>query len=210
MGHDAARMLLAFVVMPLWVAAGFLDWLCHRRTHIETTSGPKESWLHLLLFAELGVPLLAVLFFEVNALLFAMMLAALAAHQITALRDLHHAVPRRVVSPFEQQVHSALEMMPVAALLLLGVLHWPQLLALFGVGGEAPRYELRLRNPPLSTGYVVGLLACVCLFNALPFLEELLRGLRAVRTLPITAGTAGSTPSHAHDVTKRRQERVPH
>jgi CubicO group peptidase (beta-lactamase class C family) len=40
-------------------AAGLADYLCHRAAHIEATSGYKESLLHLLQFAEVGVPILA-------------------------------------------------------------------------------------------------------------------------------------------------------
>jgi hypothetical protein len=57
-----------YFLLPLWLAAGFADWLCHRATHIEATTGAKESLIHLLMFAEVSVPLLAAIFLEVNAL----------------------------------------------------------------------------------------------------------------------------------------------
>lgn len=44
----------------VWLVAGFADWLCHRASHIESTTGAKESLIHLLMFAEVGVPLLAM------------------------------------------------------------------------------------------------------------------------------------------------------
>src|SRR4051812_24630463 len=68
---DVARLALMYFVMPLWLLAGFADYLCHRAAHIESTSGPKESVLHLLLLAEMGVPVLAALFFEINAFVIA-------------------------------------------------------------------------------------------------------------------------------------------
>ena len=43
---DAAELtqnVLMYFVLPLWLAAGFADYLCHRHAHIETTSGAKES-----------------------------------------------------------------------------------------------------------------------------------------------------------------------
>ena len=44
MGADEVlRGMLMYFVMPLWLAAGFADYLCHRATHIERTSGWKES-----------------------------------------------------------------------------------------------------------------------------------------------------------------------
>ena len=50
-----------YVVLPLWLAAGFADYICHRASHIERTSGWKESMLHLVQFGEMAVPVLAAL-----------------------------------------------------------------------------------------------------------------------------------------------------
>src|SRR2546430_9435937 len=58
--------ILMYVVLPLWLAAGFADYLCHRASHIERTSGWKESVLHLVQFGEMAVPVLAALFLEIN------------------------------------------------------------------------------------------------------------------------------------------------
>src|SRR5205823_4190777 len=68
MSPNAAQYALMYFVLPLWLAAGFVDYLCHRASHIETTSGPKESALHLLQFAEMALPTLASIFLEINAL----------------------------------------------------------------------------------------------------------------------------------------------
>jgi hypothetical protein len=54
---DAAELpqnVLMYFVLPLWLAAGFADYLCHRAAHIKTTSGAKESLLHLLQFGEMA------------------------------------------------------------------------------------------------------------------------------------------------------------
>src|SRR5438874_9621319 len=53
--------ILMYVVLPLWLAAGFADYICHRASHIERTSGWKESMLHLVQFGEMAVPVLAAL-----------------------------------------------------------------------------------------------------------------------------------------------------
>ena len=53
---------LMYLVVPVWLLAGLADWLCHRTAHIECTSGVFESVLHLVQFALVGLPLLAVLF----------------------------------------------------------------------------------------------------------------------------------------------------
>ena len=53
---EATRRYLMYIIMPVWSLAGFLDWLWHRQTKIETTSGAKESVMHLLMMAEAGAP----------------------------------------------------------------------------------------------------------------------------------------------------------
>jgi hypothetical protein len=69
--------MLMYFVLPLWLAAGFADYLCHRATHIEKTSGWRESVLHLAQFAEMAVPVLAALFLEITSGVILMMMAFL-------------------------------------------------------------------------------------------------------------------------------------
>src|SRR3954470_24802507 len=143
--QEPAQLIVMYIVLPVWFAAGVADWLCHRATDIEHTTGAKESVIHLLMFGELAVPLLAGLLLDINALIFALMIVAFLAHEATALWDVSFAVKYRHVSPIEQHVHSFLEMMPLTAGLLVASLHWPQALALFGLGDEAARFTLQLK-----------------------------------------------------------------
>jgi ABC-type proline/glycine betaine transport system permease subunit len=170
-----------YFVLPLWLVAGFADWLCHRASSIETTSGPKESLLHLLLFAEMGVPILAALFLEINALIIAAMIVCFVLHEATSLWDVSYASKLREITPIEQHVHSFLEMLPLMALLMIVVLHWTQFLALFALGTEPARFDLTLKRDPLPWPYIAAVLIAVMLFELLPFVEELIRGLRAKR-----------------------------
>jgi hypothetical protein len=55
---SATQHALMYFVLPLWLVAGFADYLCHRAANIEGTSGVKETLLHLLQFAEMAVPTL--------------------------------------------------------------------------------------------------------------------------------------------------------
>jgi hypothetical protein len=181
MDQDPTLLVLMYFVVPLWLAAGFADWLCHRATNIETTAGPKESIIHLLLFAEVGGPFLAVLLLEVNALVLAFMIVMFLIHEATTLWDISYADGLRNVTPFEQHVHSYLSMMPLMALVLVTARHWPQFLALFGLGDEAARFDIALKANPLPLSYIVGAITAALLFAVLPFTEELWRGLRANR-----------------------------
>ena len=176
---DPVAAILLCVVLPLWFGAGIADWLCHRATVIERTSGFRESLLHLLQFAEIGAALVVVLFCEVNALVFAIALTALVLHEATAIWDVRYAARHRRVLPVEQHVHAVLEILPLAAILLLAVAHWPQFLALFGLGPEPARFELAWKRPPLPADLILAILGAAFLLEFLPYAEELWRGWRA-------------------------------
>jgi hypothetical protein len=72
-----------------------------------------------------------------------------------------------------------LEILPLAALLLIIALHPDQFLSLFGIGADVADYTIRLKDPPLPWLYVSIMLTLVFLFEVLPYIEELVRGLRA-------------------------------
>jgi hypothetical protein len=193
---DPALAVLLYFIMPLWFFAGFADWLCHRAAKIEETTGAKESLIHLLMFAEVAIPLLAALFLEINALIIALMIVAFLAHEATALWDVSYAVTRREVTPFEQHVHSFLEMLPLMAAAFVATLHWPQFLALFGAGPEPARFDLTGKQEPLPVAYIVAVLTAALLFELLPYLEELRRGLRTAhgRLIPSRRGIGNRDP----------------
>jgi hypothetical protein len=98
--------ILVWIVLPLWVVAGFLDYLCHRASYIEHANGARESLIHWLMLAEVGLPLSLAVFFRIDALLLSLMLVCLAIHQVTGYLDLKLAMATRKVTIFEHQVHS--------------------------------------------------------------------------------------------------------
>ena len=177
--NDPTLLILMYFILPLWLVAGCADWLCHRASHIERTTGAKESLLHLLMFAELGLPLLAAIFLQINAGIIAIMIVAFFIHEATALWDVSYAVTARDVTPIEQHVHSFLEMIPLMAILFVVSRHWDQFLALFGFGSEAARFSLAWKEPPLPTTYVFSVMTAILLFELIPYIEEFFRGLRA-------------------------------
>src|SRR3954468_22038514 len=157
MSHSAAaEAVLLYFVMPLWLLAGFADYLCHRASRIEITSGYKETLLHLLMLIELAIPLLAAIFLEINALIIAVMIAGFVTHQLTALWDTTFASHKRLITPVEQHVHSFLELMPLMAMLIVIILHWSQFLSLWGLGPDVARYDLVFKPDPLPWIYVAG------------------------------------------------------
>jgi hypothetical protein len=173
------RRFLLYYIVPLWLAAGIADWICHRATDIEHTTGAKESLLHLLMLAEASIPVLAGFFLEVTTPVAALMIASFFLHEATALWDVSYAVTRRNVTPIEQHVHSFLEMVPLMAVSFVAVLHWPQFKALIGQRNEPADLSIRPKNEPLPPGYVPAALGSMSLLEVLPYLEELVRTLRA-------------------------------
>ena len=167
----AAPFLLMYVVFPLWVLAGFCDWACHARTGIATTSGLKENALHWVMYAEIGVGLVAVAFFEIDAAVLAIVLAVFIVHEATVYWDLDYSTMRRDVGPFEQMVHSFLELLPLASLLLLAAIAWQ--------GDALADWDLRPKREPWPIAYIAGAFIASVLFNGLPLAQETLACLRA-------------------------------
>jgi hypothetical protein len=167
-------------VLPAWLMSGLLDYFWHRKSRIETTSGPAESAMHSLMMAEGAAPVLGGLFLDVNAGLLAMMMAVFVAHQATAMWDVAYAVKRRLISPGEQHIHSALEMVPFCALSLMIALHYDQFLSLFGMGDEAADFEVRWKRDRLNPSHLVAILAATGVLQCL-YTEEFWRCLRAHR-----------------------------
>jgi hypothetical protein len=164
--------LLGFGLFPLWLASGGADWLCHRRTHIERTSGPRESLLHLLLFLEIAIPALLALWLEISASLLVLMAAGVLAHMLTSWWDTAFAQPRRYIAPIEQQVHSWLEMLPLFALIIVVLLHASQL--------SEPQWQFTAREQPVAPPWRWAVLLGFAIGLAF-ILEEGWRGLREAR-----------------------------
>lgn len=189
MPQDPTAIIMMFFVVPLWLLAGLADWLCHRATHIERTSGSRESVFHLVMFSEMGAPLLAALFLDVNALVILFMIVMFLLHEATSFWDVEYATRLRAVTPLEQHVHSFLEIIPLLALSLIVARHWPQFLALFGAGGETPRFEFGWKPEGLPPLYVAAVLFGAAIVGGL-YLEELARGLRAEGHAPAKSRAA--------------------
>ena len=82
----------------------------------------------------------------------------------------------REIAPAEQHIHSVLEMLPLTGLLLVIALHWPAFAALFSFG--VSDFSFTLKQQPLPATYIITMLVLTALFEVLPYLEELIRGLR--------------------------------
>lgn len=189
--HQVAGILALGVLLPVWLIFGFKDWWHHRKTQIETTSGWRESGLHLLLVSQAGVAVLAALFFQINALIIGVAIVAYLAHEITTGIDVHYADARREINASEQRTHDYLTAIPLALLVIVVVTHGGQFMALFGFGAEEADFSLRWRENPLPTWYLA-IWVPLSSLNGVIYLEEFIRCLKAARaTQPQSSSTPG-------------------
>ena len=156
---------MVWAIYPAWLVAGLVDYLSHRRTRIERTSGPRESWLHVAQFAVLGIAVAAGAWLEINRGVFALLAVCIGAHSAIAYADVAFTDGRRYIAPLEQHVHGYMEVLPVVALAMVAVLHWDSL--------SNSDWTFRV-----ASGSGVGasvFVASYFILAGIPVLEELLR-----------------------------------
>jgi hypothetical protein len=176
---QSAQRYMMYIIMPAWGLVGALDWLWHRQTKIETTSGPKESMMHLLMMAEAGLPVLAGLYLETNAGLLTLMCAGVLLHQATVIWDVSYTVSRRKIPAREQHTHTFMETLPFDIFAVFACLHPEQFRSMLGMGDEKPDFALHLKKPGLPIRQIAAIFGTMTLFVALPHVEEFLRCWRA-------------------------------
>ncbi|MDP9039723.1 MAG: hypothetical protein M3O02_10695 [Acidobacteriota bacterium] len=176
--HALTRYLL-FVLIPLWTTTGLLDWYFHKKTDIEHTAGIGESLLHLLMFTEVGVPLILGMICEINAGLLSAMAGAVVVHSATAWWDVAYATDTRLLTQGEQHVHGFTEVLPIMALTMTASLHYDQVRAIFGRGPQQPEWALRIKSRRLPFLYLGGLAGLIVAAIGVPFANEIWRCWRA-------------------------------
>jgi len=160
---------LAYGGYLLWLIAGCLDFVCHRRTRLPQTSGLRESALHLAQLALLGIAMTSGLALTIGPAVFAALVALVAAHALLGYLDTRQAYGRRDIRPFEQHLHSVLDLAPVAA--LWWTFSW-------WYRAEAP---LAWRDPPAPTAVWIAVIAPALLLCAAPALLEFRAALAVAR-----------------------------
>ena len=176
---DAETALLRYLVygvLPVWSIPGLLDWNQHRGSRIERNAGTRESLIHVLMMAEVGVPITLALLFEIDPLVLAIIAGSIAAHVVTALWDVTAAEHSgRRVTVWEQHMHSFLESLPIMAASALGCLHWRQVRELIGGARSRDAWRLRWKKEHLPAGNLATVGAGVVAAIVVPYGEELAR-----------------------------------
>ncbi len=176
------RNYILYFVLPFWILLGFVDYLCHRRTRIEKTSGLTEALIHWMLLSLIGGPMMLGLFFDINALVILTMIVAFFLHEAVAIWDVSYAITRREIITVERHLHSYLGVLPFMITSMIICLHWDQFLVLVGLAEQAQSFTLRLKSPPLPLNYIAGIFGAVFGLMVVPYAEELWRCWRAART----------------------------
>jgi hypothetical protein len=177
--------LIGYVLFPIWLLCGVLDYWLHQRTNIAATAGPRESRLHLAQTLQVGLPVLIVLFFELNLLALALLVAAAFAHTVTSYWDIRYASQRRTILPLEQVVHAFMLTLPIFVPALLLVMRWQVVEAPTGPPGAGTgAWALRWRDPPWDMDVIVTVLVASFVFGMLPALAEYWQVTRADKRAP--------------------------
>jgi hypothetical protein len=153
--------LLMYVVLPLWIVAGLIDWWCHKHTRIELTSGYHESAFHLVMFIQTGLGALAAMLLQINLGLLALLAFLFLLHEGTTWLELRFVIERRQIKPFEQMIHSFMELLPLVAILLLA-----------GLYDGSGAWNLQLKTEPVLAMHLAIILLAVTFLNLVPLLEE--------------------------------------
>ena len=163
---------LTSVLYPMWLVAGASDYICHRRTRIERTSGVTESWLHVAQFISIAVIFVAAVLLEITLAVVIAMIVALIAHTVLSFIDVAYTMRYRHISTLEQHVHGFLDVIPFVAVGLLAILYWDEV----SLANGAP---LRLKDEPLSKVQAGVLLGSFGVLAGIPILEEWFRTRRS-------------------------------
>jgi hypothetical protein len=160
--------LIVFGFYPLWLLAGAADYLCHRRSRIEHTSGVRESWLHVAQFATMLLIVGGLALFAVRGLALIVLVLLVTVHTVLSYIDVKYTQPKRFISPAEQHAHALLDVLPLAALAVLAA-------------SDSQTMQEFWRQPALTPAQLALLLGSLLVLAGGPILEEMLRTRRAMR-----------------------------
>ena len=170
--------MILYGILPLWGISGFIDWMCHRATGIEHTSGLKESLIHSLMGIQLGIPIILCLLFYVNVGILLICVAAWLAHEFVAHWDVSYTSPIRNISIWEVHVHNYMATIPLFLLMLIAVINWDITVKLVSLDWAGQFGFQRVEKPHGSPTYLTGYLTFMAVFCVFPYLEENIRCLR--------------------------------
>lgn len=166
--------LVMYGCLPLWLIMGSIDYWCHRKSKIETTTGIKESIYHAIMGVQVGIPVFLGLYFEINVTVFLIMFLVLIFHEWVAHHDVAYAANVRKITILEVHVHSFLEVLPFIIVALIAIINWHNFVD-FITFNWSGHMGIELKQKPISSRYITGYFAMMMIADVAPFCEELLR-----------------------------------
>ena len=137
----------------------------------------KESMFHWLLLAEGAIALFTALMYLPSKALVSCLMAVWILHQLTTWLELRYVIAQRLISPIEQMLHSFLEVIPFALVLIVGVVAMIQEPPGLVTGWSFIRRDLS-QSAMAEISIWVALVFC---FILVPFVEESNRCFRQLR-----------------------------
>lgn len=162
---------IAYAGYLIWLAAGCLDFRCHRRTDLPHTSGLAESSLHLVQLGLIGSAGIVGVLFEASRTIALLLLVAVVVHAVVGYLDTRTAFGRRTLFPSEQHIHSVLDMAPWIALACYVVFASP--------GVDAWSWRITLRAAGADPALWVALIVPALLLCGVPAAWEFRAAWRA-------------------------------
>jgi len=167
--------LILYLLLPLWVIVGSLDYLCHRASHIERNDGLRESLMHMGMGVLVGIPIWLGIFCKINVLVMLVCFICFILHEIVAHNDVVWAASRRKISIWETHLHNYLGTIPFYVLALVICRNWAAFINTITLKWSGEIY-IQLRPEPLgSANYVMTYAAFMIVVAILPYVEEVHR-----------------------------------
>ncbi|MDX1920815.1 MAG: hypothetical protein SFU25_08805 [Candidatus Caenarcaniphilales bacterium] len=172
---------ILYFILPFWVLVGTVDYLCHRISKIETTSGIKESFIHLLMVLAMALPVGMGLILKINSLVIVIMIFSFLLHEVLLFLDVSCAYQIRLISPIEQHIHGFLHVIPFMLVSIVICLNWQDFLSIFKLNG----YSLQWKETPFPKSYLFFITLVAAFLVAFPYLEEFWRSYIALKAKSI-------------------------
>lgn len=177
--NDLTLALILYGLLPLWVLAGFIDYLCHRATRIHENSGLKESLMHLTMGAQVAVPMWLALTCQINCFILLLCFIVLITHEVVAHYDVVYASTERRISVWETHAHSFLETIPFFLTALVVCRNWEVFIQFVSLDWSGSM-SLSLRETPIGTDigdrtFLARYFFLVIFSGLAPYIEELYR-----------------------------------
>jgi hypothetical protein len=196
--NDLILSLILYGLLPLWVLAGFIDYLCHRATKIQETSGLRESLMHLAMGGQVAIPMWLALTCKINVLILLLCFIVLITHEVVAHYDVVYTTTKRHISVWETHAHSFLETVPFFLTALVACRNWEAFIKLITLDW-AGEMSLELRETVIGTElgdstFLARYFFFVVASGLLPYVEEFIRCWRYQRAHPQAPNTPPSHP----------------